>query len=319
MENTPTQAWFSPPEGVYTLIQSLNVTVSSTAHFVANATPAPPAAQPGATPNDPMVLPPPPHPTKMATAAVTFFVREQQGVSGLGMSMGSLRATGSSGGERSGLGPIRRGSSTAESSPMLSSGVSSSGAEGVDPAPIGSGGRTAGGITSTPTTPGGMHGSFSPLLKRRPLTSSFSIPTLGSLGAGNGGSNGGSAGEAGVMTSRPIRQFRGTSSSFVRSWEGLPLSQGQLKGIAEGNSGRQTVFGFYTSGKSVIWVEIGQGRPKARLILVLSRPSFSLTIPLARRVAGGAGSSRLQRRTYLHRRQPAHHVFLANRRPRWIL
>lgn len=102
----------------------------------------------------------------------------------------------------------------------------------------------------------------SALAKRKQLSSSFSIPTLSSLSPGQGNSNG-----DGTSTSRPIRQFRGTSSSFVRSWEGLPLSAVQLRGLAEGNVGKAALFGFYTTGQRVVWCEIGQGRPKVRLEL----------------------------------------------------
>ena len=86
----------------------------------------------------------------------------------------------------------------------------------------------------------------------------FSLPTLSSVAET-------------VITSRPIRQFRGTSSSFVRSWEGLPLSQPQLRSLADANAGKDALFVFYTIGKGVVWAELSQGRPKVHLEVCSSR------------------------------------------------
>jgi hypothetical protein len=63
-----------------------------------------------------------------------------------------------------------------------------------------------------------------------------------------------------VASSRPNRALRGTTSSFIRSWEGLPLSQVQLKLISETNAGKDTIFGFQTMGKGVFWSEIAKGK-----------------------------------------------------------
>lgn len=94
--------------------------------------------------------------------------------------------------------------------------------------------------------------SISPVtpLKRLNPLSAFSIPTLSSL--------------APPASSRPVRQFRGTSSTFVRSWDGLPMSAQQTKSLAEGNAGKETLFAVYTSGKAVVWVELAADRPKVR-------------------------------------------------------
>ncbi|GAA5968262.1 hypothetical protein JCM11641_003787 [Rhodosporidiobolus odoratus] len=99
----------------------------------------------------------------------------------------------------------------------------------------------------------------SPLMKRRALPRSFSM--LGSSTP---------AGDGAISTTRPARTFKGSSSSFIRSWEGLPLSQPQLRTIAEGNAGKETIFGFQTLGKSVVWHEIAKGKKDA-----LSRVVFS--------------------------------------------
>lgn len=117
----------------------------------------------------------------------------------------------------------------------------------------GEGGTSGGG--AGPGGPNGQGGApSSPVPKRKPLTSSFSM--LGGLALA----------AEGAATSRPARALKGSSSSFVRSWEGLPLSQVQLRGIGDANAGRDTVFGFQTIGKALAMSEIAKGkvRPSAR-------------------------------------------------------
>lgn len=190
------------------------------------------------------------------------------------MSMGSLR------GGPSSRGTSRGEATTSEASPLsgfnspalvnASSPLSPTGNGGFPGiTSVGSGNSGGGDLGSgglnTPDSPGGaplstlptpILGSTTPSTKKKALSSPFSIPTLSSLG---------SSGD--TSASRPIRQFRGTSSTFVRSWEGLPLSQFQLKTMADSNAGKETLFGFYTSGKGVVWTEIGVGRPKVCLPL----------------------------------------------------
>lgn len=102
--------------------------------------------------------------------------------------------------------------------------------------------------------PIGSGSGNSPASKRKPLTSSFSMLGGLSLAAGGGDSGGG------VTTSRPARTFKGSTSSFIRSWEGLPVSQVMLRTIGEANAGRQTIFGFQILGKVLLWHEIGMGK-----------------------------------------------------------
>ncbi|GAA6008987.1 hypothetical protein JCM10207_004056 [Rhodosporidiobolus poonsookiae] len=224
--NLPPMSFFAAPEGVYTLVSSLNVPSansanSSTANFLptpAASQPAPAAGNGPAQPDQP--VPPPLYPSKLAVVAVRFPTREGGGGGGAGLGL-SMRGKGKD----------------AEAGPASA-------------APIpGAGGDAGDGAT------GGNGAS-----KRRPLTSSFSMlggfPSVGDSG--------------GVATSRPARAFKGSSSSFIRSWEGLPISQVQLRQIAEANAGRNTVFGFQTSGKAVVWNEIGKGKKDA-----LSRIVFS--------------------------------------------
>ncbi|SCV69072.1 BQ2448_2092 [Microbotryum intermedium] len=160
-------------------------------------------------------------------------------------------------------------------------GVGTSGVAGLAPGPATSaisGGPSADAASGLTSPILAERSGFSPTTRRKPLGSSFSIPTLSSLAGGGGGGgagdggpspgggNSGLGGSGGGSNSRPSRPFRGTSSSFVRNWEGLPLQGATLKAIAEAGQGRKTLFGFYTHGKGVIWCEIGQGRPKVSRI-----------------------------------------------------
>lgn len=248
------------------MVQSINVTSSATAHFISNPNVPPPTPQPGATASDPAVITPPQHSTRMAVIEVRLPVKDPQqgnaGGLGLGMSMGGLR-----GGNANNQAVSRSASGVNDGasgpSPLLIPGsLPSPSAEGGPDSPgLGGQGLAGGrpGMTSNVTSSG--PNSLSPLTKRKALASSFSIPTLSNLNASS--SNGGVQ-EATVATSRPSRQFRGTSSSFVRSWEGLPLTTLQLKNLSEANQGKKTIFGFWTCGKSVVWSEIMPGRPKVR-------------------------------------------------------
>jgi hypothetical protein len=103
--------------------------------------------------------------------------------------------------------------------------------------------------------PIGGGSGHSPASKRKPLASSFSMLGGLSLAAAAAGGDSG-----GVTTSRPARTFKGSTSSFIRSWEGLPVSQVMLRTIGEANAGRQTIFGFQILGKVLLWHEIGMGK-----------------------------------------------------------
>jgi hypothetical protein len=140
----------------------------------------------------------------------------------------------------------------------------------------------------------------SPIMKRKPLTSSFSM--LGGLSLATGDGAGGA-----VATSRPARPFKGSSSSFVRSWEGLPISQVQMRTIAEANAGRDTIFGFQTLGKAVVWTEIGKGKKVRSLSRLSPQPQTHPCCP-----AGFAEPHHLRQLSDLHRREPAHRVAQPN-------
>ncbi|GAA5848601.1 hypothetical protein JCM8547_004569 [Rhodosporidiobolus lusitaniae] len=223
----PPQSFFSSPEGVYTLVSTLNVP-STAAPGGAPSAPLNSTSQPAnatGTANPPdQPGPPPTFPSKLAVVSVRFPVKENAGL-GLGMSLG--RAKGKE---------VADGAFASSAAPIPGA---------ADPSNARGSGSNA------------VSGSFSPLMKRRPLTSSFSM-----LGSST------SAGDGGVGTSRPARAFKGSSSSFIRSWEGLPLSQAQLKTLAEGNAGRDTIFAFQTIGKTVLWSDVGTGKkePLSKII-----------------------------------------------------
>lgn len=183
------------------------------------------------------------------------------GLSGLGMSMGGrakAKAT-----ERDGA-STSTGTDSLSSSGLLPAaglpdGTGSSPAHHPDP--------SAGGHTSP-----ALAGPSSPLLRRRPLASTFSIPTLAGLASAASGlpasSSSSSDGPSPVATARPGRAFRGTNSTFVRTWEGLPLGVAQMRAFAEGSGGAARgggagkLFGFWLRDKGVLWSELGMGRPK---------------------------------------------------------
>ncbi|GAA6012447.1 hypothetical protein JCM11491_004335 [Sporobolomyces phaffii] len=270
--NLPENSWFAAPEGVYTLVSSANPTVNTTPNpFAGNNAPTSAAAAASANSGQPISatpassavaasaaeLPPsapPVYPSKLAVVSVRFPWKElEPRGNGFGMSMG------------------RRTAPTGESQ-------QTTGAEGAsEPIPItgsGNGNAASGGAAAGS---GSSSANLSPTTKRRPLTSSFSMlgglntfaATAGTANGGNGGGGGDSTvSTSPVNTSRPNRALRGTTSSFIRSWEGLPLSQVQLKVISEANAGRDTIFGFQTMGKGVFWSEIAKGKkdPLSRIV-----------------------------------------------------
>ncbi|GAA5851327.1 hypothetical protein JCM9279_001106 [Rhodotorula babjevae] len=250
--NLPPFSFFTAPEGVYTLVSSLNVPApgapsASSSPFTPSGGPAPPASAglggPAApAPEQPPA--PPSHPARLAVVAVQLPSKEggaggggAGGMSGLGMSIGR--------------GKGRDDAAGATAIP---------GAGGDGAAGYGDGGMSGGG--AGPGGPNGQGGApSSPVPKRKPLTSSFSM--LGGLALA----------AEGATTSRPARALKGSSSSFVRSWEGLPLSQVQLRGIGDANAGRDTIFGFQTIGKTLVMSEIAKGKDALAKIVFASFPT----------------------------------------------
>ncbi|GAA5853098.1 hypothetical protein JCM3766R1_004146 [Sporobolomyces carnicolor] len=259
--NLPENSWFAAPEGVYTLVYSANTTVNSTPNpFAGNSANTTPQAATGnptvaahAVEQPPSA--PPVYPSKLAVVSVRLPTKEADAKgNGFGMSMGRRTTPSAT--------ATADGASVAENA--------------TEPIPIaGTGGNG-------PSSAGGTVGSgssglnLSPSTKRRPLTSSFSMlgglntfaNTSGSATAGGGGGPDPTTSTSPVASSRPSRALRGTTSSFIRSWEGLPLSQVQLRTIAEANAGRETIFGFQTMSKGVFFSEIAKGKkdPLSRIV-----------------------------------------------------
>ncbi|GAA5874953.1 hypothetical protein JCM3774_000458 [Rhodotorula dairenensis] len=273
--NLPPHSFFAAPEGVYTLVSSLSgvpqsaVTVGPPANQAANAVGAGTAAPNSQAQPAEQQPPPPAYPSKTAVVAVTLPTKEGasggQGLSGLGMGMsiGSRRAkdadttTSLNGSTATGDGQGDRDGNSL---------LSPQGANSTGAVPIGS----------------GNHNNNSPASKRKPLTSSFSM--LGGLSLAAGGDSSSSYG-GGVTTSRPARTFKGSTSSFIRSWEGLPVSQVLLRTIGEANAGRQTIFGFQTLGKVLLWHEISMNRKDSLSRIVFA--SFPTCVDANQHTASG--------------------------------
>ncbi|GAA5993563.1 hypothetical protein JCM5350_002808, partial [Sporobolomyces pararoseus] len=259
--NLPENSWFAAPEGVYTLVYSANTTVNQTPNpFAGNSAAAGNTQQ--ATTGTPLTSAteqppsaPPVYPSKLAVVSVRLPGKEGGETKGNGFGMSMGRRTTAISGESS--------TTTTDS--------------GTEPIPIagtgngnGSNGLGGGGGGSAAFSPSAV----SPTTKRRPLTSSFSmLGGLNTFANTNGVGGGVGAGDSATSTSpvassRPNRALRGTTSSFIRSWEGLPLSQVQLRTIAEANAGKETIFGFQTMGKGVFWSEIAKGKkdPLSRIV-----------------------------------------------------
>lgn len=266
------------------------ITIASPPNQAQNGAGGPPQnGQPAAADQPP---PPPAYPSQAAVVCVTLPTKDggggNQGLGGLGMGM-------SIGG--------RRGKDS-----DTTNGASGDGKGDRDANNLSSGHNHANGGTAAVPIGNGN----SPVSKRKPLTSSFSM--LGGLSLAAGGDNS----HGGVATSRPARTFKGSTSSFIRSWEGMPISQVQLRTIGEANAGRQTVFGFQTLGKVLLWHEIGMGkkvspslRKRGQRICGPSRLTCTLPISLS---AGSPQPNCLRVLPDLHRRESAYRDRFADRR-----
>ncbi|KAI5477544.1 catabolite repression protein creC [Pseudohyphozyma bogoriensis] len=238
----PPMSWFTPPEGTYTLVKTLEPPVNGPPPTPQIGAPPPSAEAPPA--------PPPPHPARLAVASIQFPIRTEAST-GLGLSMGL-------GGRQA-----KASKDPAETvAPLASPGMGAGGPLSPTAGVVELGGAGAGDATASPSLGASTSTNGNaprPGLKRKAFGSSFSIPTLNVLARPGGNS---------TETSRPTRQFRGTTSSFVRSWEGLPIPQGVWKGICEANEGKRALFGGYTCGKGVVVAELTPGRPKEQICKV---------------------------------------------------
>lgn len=254
---TPTSSWFASPEGLYTLVSSLNIiNPVGNSNFLGSSAPT---TLNGATPIqlEPTPIPPPITDSRISVVSIKYPPKDS--ISGLGMAMGSLRPRLRENSTDSAA--LNSPTSPGPISPSLGSGgfnMIPSLSQSSNARESNNNNNTNGNSTRDEVeSPGGAPlsslpsqvGSTTPTTKKKQLSGSFSLSS--------GNSNG-------TESSRPIRQFRGTSSTFVRSWDGLPLTQSIIKGL-ESNTSKETVFAFYTLGKGVIWSEIQVGRPKEHL------------------------------------------------------
>lgn len=118
----------------------------------------------------------------------------------------------------------------------------------------------------------GMQGSnanvpgYSPASsRRRPLMSlpSMTSMPLPSLGGGGGAS--------GTSTSKPKSAFRGTSSNFIKSYEGLPFS-GRAEKIWQGAEIREVTFAISTTPKAILINDIS---PRAKFRDPVAKLAFA--------------------------------------------
>ncbi|GAA6016498.1 hypothetical protein JCM8202_006061 [Rhodotorula sphaerocarpa] len=268
----PPHSFFAAPEGVYTLAASLTGVPATQTPVGQPAQAASGNAAAGATPNGGQAQPteqpspPPAYPSRTATVAVYLPTKESSGQSlaglGMGMSLGGRRPKESDSANTPGV------DNQAERDPNGLLAIPANGAAGA-----GAGGGAPGGAAAASGVPS------SPTPKRRPLIRSFSMLGSLSLAPGNDGNDS-------LASSRPARPFKGSTSSFVRSWEGLPVSQTQLRAMADANAGRHTVFGFQTLGKVLLWHEIGTSRKDPLSRIVFS--SFPTCVDANQRTATGS-------------------------------
>lgn len=93
--------------------------------------------------------------------------------------------------------------------------------------------------------------------RRKPLVSLPSMPSM----LGSNSSNAGSANPA--PSSKPRNAFRGTSSTFVKAYEGLPLS-GKAEKLWQGVDPRDVTLAVFTSPRAVLIADISP-RAKTRV------------------------------------------------------
>ena len=99
--------------------------------------------------------------------------------------------------------------------------------------------------------------------RKRPLVSLPSMPSMALPGLG-GSSNGNASSSASSQpSSKPKNAFRGTNSTFVKAYEGLPLS-GKAEKLWQGVDPRDVSLAVFTSPRAVLIVDISP-RAKTRV------------------------------------------------------
>lgn len=260
----PEHSTFQSPEGTYQLAYEIippsPPPPATTSSKDSNAAAAAAAAAANALPE---------HPATISIASITFPSITQSGLSG-----GS-----SGGGGLLGLGGSQRNTRTREAS--FSASVPTGEAGGFSPLvqnqsigiPDEASSSTS---TNSLQDSGGAGGSshmqslpsHSPAAgKRKPL---MSLPSMTSMPLSSFG-GGGSGQPQTPLASKPKSAFRGTNSTFVKSYEGLPLS-GRVEKLWAGPEPREVTLAVFTSGKAVIVADIS---PRAKTRVGSSQQSCS--------------------------------------------
>lgn len=131
-----------------------------------------------------------------------------------------------------------------------------------------------GGSSSNPSTAPSPSGSRRKPLMSLPSMPSMPMPSLSSNGvnAGNANSNNAGNASAGPSTSKPKSAFRGTSSSFVKAYEGLPLS-GRAEKIWQSNlEAREVTLAIYTTPRATLLADIS---PRAKFRDPIAKIGFA--------------------------------------------
>lgn len=123
-----------------------------------------------------------------------------------------------------------------------------------------------GGIAETHTAPP-SRSTLSPMsAKTRAINFGSTLSSLSSNPTGTHSSSPLSPNNLVQISPRPRAAFKGSNSTFIKSSEGLPLSQSVLKALY-GSSNTDTpeseerTFAFYTWNKTLIWTHLVAGRP----------------------------------------------------------
>lgn len=184
------------------------------------------------------------HPATFVTAIVTFPpITQSSGLLGLGSSQKTTRAREASFStdassfspltQNASLGPSDEASSSTSTNSLQDSGPGSSQMQS-------------------------MLGQSPVAGKRRPL---MSLPSMPSMPLSSFGNNSGQASTP--LTSKPKNAFRGTTSTFVKSYEGLPLSA-RVDKLWAGQDAREVTLAAFTCGKTVFISDISL-RAKSRV------------------------------------------------------
>lgn len=101
------------------------------------------------------------------------------------------------------------------------------------------------------------------------------------------------------LSSRPRAAFKGSTSTFIKSSEGLPLPQSLIKSFYASSSdssssstsrdeGEERTFGFYTWNKSLTFVQLSPPRPSAETLVRLTFAAFPTHVSVNHHTASPA-------------------------------